>query len=90
MVMRRTHFYLDEQMDEQLRQQAAAEGTSVAAVIRDALNSYLSRNAVDAEEDDPIRAMASSFRGLPADAASDHDRDLYGEGVSLHNPPPNR
>ncbi|MGH9092828.1 MAG: ribbon-helix-helix protein, CopG family [Acidimicrobiales bacterium] len=79
--MRRTQFYLDEQVDEQLRQRAAAEGRSAAAVIREALNSYLRRGPVDAEEEDPIRAMAGTLRGLPADAAAEHDRELYGEHV---------
>jgi plasmid stability protein len=89
-VVRRTQIYLDEQMDEQLRQRAAAEGRSAAAVIREALNSYLGRSPVGAEEDDPIRAMAGTLRGLSADAAAEHDRDLYGEHVALSGTPPNR
>jgi hypothetical protein len=88
--MRRTQIYLDEQMDDELRQRAAAEGRSAAAVIREALNSYLSRRAVDAEQEDPIRAMAGTLRGLPADAASEHDRDIYGDDVALSGTPPNR
>jgi len=77
-AMRRTQIYLDEQIDEQLRQRAAAEGRSAAAVIREALDSYLSRTAVPVFDDDPIRSMAGSLRGLPPDAAAEHDRDLYG------------
>jgi plasmid stability protein len=77
--MRRTQIYLDEQVDEQLRQRAAAEGRSAAAVIREALDSYLARSPTTAQGMDPIRAMAGSLRGLPADAAAEHDRDLYGQ-----------
>lgn len=77
--VRRTQIYLDEQVDEQLRQRAAAEGRSAAAVIREALDSYLARSTTAAPGRDPIRAMAGSLRGLPADAAAEHDRDLYGQ-----------
>jgi plasmid stability protein len=88
--MRRTQIYLEEQMDAQLRQRAAAEGRSAAAIIREALNSYLGRSPVDAEEEDPIRAMAGTLRGLPPDAAAEHDRDVYGEHGALSGTPPNR
>lgn|GEM_PF-1209001 len=71
--------YLDEEVDRDLRQAAAAEGRSAAAVIRDALRAYLKAGAaVPAALDDPILAMAGRFGGLPADAAVDHDRYLYG------------
>ncbi|MGH9293898.1 MAG: ribbon-helix-helix protein, CopG family [Acidimicrobiales bacterium] len=66
-------------MDEQVRQRAAAEGRSAAAVIREALDSYLARAATTPRGNDPIRAMAGSLRGLPVDAAADHDRALYGQ-----------
>lgn len=76
--MRRTQIYLDEQMDGELRQRAAAEGRSAAALIREALNAYLAQRSSVAGDEDPIRALAGKFRGLPADAAGEHDRDLYG------------
>jgi len=88
--MRRTQIYLEEHLDEQLRQRAAAEGRSAAAVIREALNSYLSQSPVHAGEEDPIRAMAGTLRGLPADAATEHDRDLYGEHGPPSGEPPHR
>ena len=75
--MRRTQIYIDEKLDEQLRQRAAAEGRSAAALIREALGSYLSLRATDDAQDDPIRAMAGTLRGLPGDASVEHDRDIY-------------
>jgi len=73
--------YLDEDVDRGLRQAAAAEGRSAAAIIRDALRSYLAGSAdqmASVTADDPILAMAGRFGGMPADAAADHDRYLYG------------
>jgi plasmid stability protein len=76
--MRRTQIYIDEDLDEQLRQRAAAEGRSAAAVIREALGAYLAGDTGGDEGDDPIMAMAGTLRGLPPDASVEHDRDLYG------------
>ncbi len=71
--------YLDEEVDRDLRQAAAAEGRSAAAIIRDALRAYLKADTAAASMvDDPILAMAGRFGGLPPDAAVDHDRYLYG------------
>lgn len=71
--------YLDEAVDQDLRQAAAAEGRSAAAIIRDALRAYLAGGTGTAPMvDDPILAMAGRFGGLPPDAAVDHDRYLYG------------
>lgn len=76
--MRRTQIYIDEALDQELRQAAAAEGRSAAAVIREALSAYLAARRGRPSTDDPILAMAGMFTGLPADAAVEHDRDLYG------------
>lgn len=75
--MRRTQIYIDEALDEELRQVATAEGRSAAAVIREALSAYLAARRGGTVADDPILAMAGMFTGLPADAAAEHDRDLY-------------
>lgn len=80
--------YIDEDLDRDLRQAAAAEGRSAAAVIREALRSYLDGSATGAPVDDPILAMAGQFGGLPADAAADHDRYLYGTEASAAVPAP--
>jgi hypothetical protein len=76
--VRRTQIYLDEQVDQQIRQRASAEGRSAAAVIREALDSYLARTPDRPGRKDPIRAMAGSVRGMAVDAAAEHDHDLYG------------
>lgn len=75
--MRRTQIYIDQDLDQALRQAAAAEGRSAAALIREAVRAYLASRAKSSLGDDPILAMAGAFKGLPADAAAQHDRDLY-------------
>ena len=75
--MRRTQIYLDEDLDRNLRAVAAAEGRSAADLIREAVRRYLAeRGGGDAV--DPIAAMIGTIKGLPPDAAAEHDRDLYG------------
>jgi plasmid stability protein len=74
--MRRTQIYLDEELNEQLRSAAAAEGRSAAALVRDAVRRYLAIERPEAT--DPILAAIGSVAGLPSDAAVSHDRDLYG------------
>jgi predicted DNA-binding protein len=68
--MRRTQIYLDDELDEELRAVASAQGRSAAAVIREALRAYLDRA-------DPILPAAGTVGALPRDAAAKHDRDLY-------------
>ena len=77
--MRRTQIYLDEELDAALRQLAAAEGRSAAALIRDAVRGYLTERRTSSG-DDPILAAAGTVSGLARDAAEQHDRDLYGDG----------
>lgn len=74
--MRRTQIYLDEAVDRQLRELASSEGRSAAALIRDAVERYLSERPPPAG--DPILSMVGTVDGLPSDAAAAHDRDLYG------------
>ena len=81
--MRRTQIYIDEALDRELRATAAAQGRSAAALIRQAVRSYLSEDSsgshVNNADVDPILAMIGTLSGLPEDAAAEHDRDLYGE-----------
>lgn len=81
--MRRTQIYIDEALDRELRATAAAQGRSAAALIRQALRAYLSPDGpgsqVSNTDADPIFAMVGAFHGLPVDAATAHDRDLYTE-----------
>jgi plasmid stability protein len=76
-TMRRTQIYLDEDLDRDLRAVAAAEGRSAADLIREAVRRYLAERSGGGPVD-PIAAMIGTIDGLPPDAASEHDRDLYG------------
>jgi plasmid stability protein len=75
--MKRTQIYLEEDLDHQLRERAAAEGRSAAAVIRDAVRGYLHMQR-PAETNDPIQALIGAFDGGRTDGAKHHDKDLYG------------
>ena len=77
-VMRRTQIYLDEDLDRELRAVAASEGRSAADLIREAVRRYLAERGGGGVTD-PILAMIGTVDGLPADAATEHDRDLYGQ-----------
>jgi metal-responsive CopG/Arc/MetJ family transcriptional regulator len=78
--MRRVQIYIDEDLDDSLRQVAALEGRPAAAVIRDAVRAYIeSRRHVP--KDDPFRSIIGAYSGGPDDAAQDHDRYLYGEDL---------
>lgn len=80
-AMRRTQIYLDEDVDRELRAVAASEGRSAADLIREAVRRYLAERAERGEGGvtDPILAMIGTVDGLPSDAATEHDRDLYGQ-----------
>ncbi len=55
MCVKRTQIYLDEDLDRRLRETAAVEGRSAAALIRDAVGRYLHDRPVSA--DDPLHAL---------------------------------
>jgi hypothetical protein len=80
-MVRRTQIYLDEDVDRKLREVAAAEGRSAADLIREAVRRYLAERG-DGGVVDPILAMIGSVDGLPSDAATEHDRDLYGPSTT--------
>jgi len=79
-IVRRTQIYLEEDVDRRLRAVAAAEGRSAADLIREAVRRYLAERG-EGGGVDPILAMIGTIDGLPSDAATDHDRDLYGPMV---------
>lgn len=72
--------YIDEDLNDTLRQAAAVEGRSAAAIIRDAVRAYLQ---ADRHQDieDPFLSIIGAYEGGPDDAAEEHDRYLYGEDV---------
>jgi hypothetical protein len=76
--VRRTQIYLEEEQSRRLYEIAAAHGKSAAAVVRDAVDRYLSEMDESAEES-PLWEWVGSVKNLPPDAAENHDRDLYGD-----------
>jgi len=76
-AVRRTQIYLEEEQSRRLYEIAAAQGKSTAAVVRDAVNRYLSE-AETSPEQNPLWEFVGSVKNLPRDAAEDHDQDLYG------------
>ena len=70
--------YIDEALDDALRQFAAMEGRSAAAIVRDAVRAYVQEGR-HAPAEDPFRPIIGAYEGGPEDAAQNHDRYLYGE-----------
>jgi predicted transcriptional regulator len=86
--VKRTQIYLDEDMSEQIRAVAEAEGRSAASLIREAVVRYLAeRRATDT--DDAFLELAGAFAGGPVDGAEEHDRELYrGDSTTDGDGPP--
>lgn len=78
--MRRIQLYIGEDLGDTLRQMAAVEGRSAAAIIRDAVRAYLQADRHEGTED-PFLPIIGAYAGGPEDAAEEHDRYLYGEDV---------
>jgi hypothetical protein len=78
LLVRRTQIYLEDEQSRRLYEIAAAQGKSTAAVVRDAVNRYLSEVETSPEEN-PLWEFVGSVKNLPPNAAEDHDHDLYGE-----------
>lgn len=69
-TMRRIQIYMDEHLDERLEQEAAATGTSKAAIIRSCVAERFSPPSQD-----PLDALIGAFDGAPVD---DLDEAIYG------------
>jgi hypothetical protein len=80
--VKRTQIYLDEELGDQLRAAADAEGRSAAAIVREAVVRYLAERHGRAGGD-PFLELAGAFPGGPADGAERHDRDLYGTDATM-------
>lgn len=77
--MKRTQFYLTENLDRRLREAAAAEARSAAALVRDAVEAYLTtRSKKDRLGSDPLEGLIGAFEGKHPDASVEHDKYLYG------------
>lgn len=72
--------YIDEELDDTLRQIAAVQGRSSASIIREAVRAYLQVGQHGPAED-PFAPIIGAYEGGSDDAAHEHDRYLYGEDV---------
>ncbi len=82
--MIRTQIQLKEEQSARLRQIAAAEGVSVAELIRQSIDAYLQTWAEPSYEDMVRRALTvvGKYAGGMADMAENHDRylaEIYAE-----------
>ncbi len=75
-LMNRTQIYLEASLQEALRERAAAEGRSVASLIREAVARFL-KPSPRKKDTDPFLAISGKFSGGPGDAAERHDDYLY-------------
>lgn len=73
--MRRIQIYMDEELDDRLEHDAAATGTSKAALIR----ACVAQHYADAHaRADPLEALIGRFDGEPTDRAVSIDDVIYG------------
>jgi hypothetical protein len=70
--MRRIQIYMDEVLDDRLEQEAAATGTSKAALIRACVAQHYAEQHTPT---DPLDALVGRFEGEPVD---DIDDVIYG------------
>lgn len=75
-AMRRTQIYIDDELDDALRQVATVQGRSAAAIIRDAVRAYLQASDT-IEQDDPFQSIIGAYSGGSTDSAENHDYYLY-------------
>jgi hypothetical protein len=65
--MRRTQIYLEERQQELIRLAALKRGTTASAIIREAVDRYLARDGMTADEKRAkIRALGERFAEQPA------------------------
>jgi hypothetical protein len=63
--VRRLQIYIEEEADERLGAEAARRGVSKAAIVREALGSYLSDGRD--REPDPLDDLVGRYEGEPGD-----------------------
>lgn len=72
--MRRTQIYLDEAQDERLERRARSQGTTKSALIRDAIDQYLSRKSRRAEIEAHLKRTLGSMPGVEVPSRDEWDR----------------
>ena len=89
-IMRRKQIYLTEDHARRLRELAAARGVSEAALIREALDTFLpakfmKRPQLKSMKDHPMWKLMgiASSPDAPVDGAENHDHYLYGAPKSV-------
>ena len=81
--MRRTQFYVDDDIYEALSAKAARLRTSRSAIVRDAVRAFLPQHFADSP--DPIDELAGSV--VDVDAVDDIDGVIYDQGRSALRDP---
>ncbi len=81
--MERTQIYLGTKQKEQLEQLAERDQTTVSALVRAAIDSFLVENLTPdlRPEDHPVWSIVGIVTGedIPEDGAEEHDRYIYGD-----------
>ncbi len=71
-IMRRIQIYIDEELDERLKVEAARTGRSKAALIRESVSARFGK--MESIEADPVTPLVGSIDAEPADV----DEVVYG------------
>ncbi len=82
-TMKRKQIYITKKLDQLLHQWSVVKGVPEAALVREALGEYFKRlgkeDNLDSQTNPLLRIVGMVEANTPADAASDHDRYLYGK-----------
>ncbi|MCA9869703.1 MAG: ribbon-helix-helix protein, CopG family [Anaerolineae bacterium] len=72
--MRRTQIYLEEEQHRQLQEIAEQQHTTMAHVIREAIETYMVRSV---ENEDALLGIIALGASGDTDGSFEHDRDIY-------------
>lgn len=78
---KRTQVYFPDKLYRDVRKRAKSESKSVAAVVREAVKEYLSKEEDEKKidwENDPFFKAAGFFKSGAGDLSINHDHYLYG------------
>jgi len=74
---KRTQVYFSEKMYRDVQKRARVESKSVAAVVREAVQKYITEKEID-WENDPILKLAGIMKTGATDLSLNHDHYIYG------------